>query len=448
MAIDAEEFWNSPLVGSFKVRRIGLRPQKPQQRVTIDPFHGPLTPKPPHHGPYTNIHKHSRVMAFSIHRHYKPARADPDVLGSRQRATGGVERPTAMLLLAPRHVQEVHMSKTTTKRLASHGLLDEAEPGEEPKRLGKEKEKESVATSSRDYGAPSSDTRDQGFRQSSPRARSTFASHKSRSVEGEGDSDSDTDTERSERASSHTTHSEAFSTMDASSIEQMQMVFAQESEGSNGMLSRVLRRGPPVPRPSRAATPQVYIPPWMKLKQEEHTRRLNVLNSSIHDVGLLPPKKSMGRIGARRRQSRVLIFSRKCRRTRCSCCCRYGLARRTHSRSVTRRSLHTRSRRSKGSTCSCRTSPWTRTSRQRSTMGATAVGAARGGGFTEARRTARAERATSCLRRTTSARGSSRTRTCRARVCACRTRGSRCSVPGTRRGSPCRRLQRATTGCL
>ncbi|KAJ7829124.1 hypothetical protein B0H13DRAFT_2116458, partial [Mycena leptocephala] len=80
----------------------------------------------------------------------------------------GVERPTAMLLLAPRHVQEVHMSKTTTKRLASHGLLDEAEPGEEPKRLGKEKEKESVATSSRDYGAPSSNTRDQGFRQSSP----------------------------------------------------------------------------------------------------------------------------------------------------------------------------------------------------------------------------------------------------------------------------------------
>ncbi|KAJ7909173.1 hypothetical protein B0H13DRAFT_2272950 [Mycena leptocephala] len=61
MALNAEEIWNSSLSGSFKVRRIELRPQKPQQRVTIDPFRGPFTlgPKPPHDGAYTNIHKHS-----------------------------------------------------------------------------------------------------------------------------------------------------------------------------------------------------------------------------------------------------------------------------------------------------------------------------------------------------------------------------------------------------
>jgi hypothetical protein len=108
------------------------------------------------------------------------------------------------------------------------------------------------------------------------------------------DSDSDT-----ERVSSRTTHNEAFSTMDASLIDQM--VLAQDArygEGSNGVLSRVLRRGPAHLTGGPAAPHQVYIPPWVTLqsrvKQEERRRRHDVLSHSFEDVGLLPPKKSTG----------------------------------------------------------------------------------------------------------------------------------------------------------
>ncbi|KAJ7835973.1 hypothetical protein B0H13DRAFT_2423588 [Mycena leptocephala] len=291
MALNAEEFWKSPLVGNFRVRRIELCPQKPQQRVTIDPFRGPFTfgPKPPHDGAYTSIHKHSRVRAFSIHRHYKPPRAD--VFGSRQRTTGTVER-SAMILLAPRHVQVTYTSTTTTKRLASHGLLDEPGRGEEPKRPGKAQEKESTATSSRDYEAHPSD---EGFRQSSPRARPTFASNLQSHSRG-GNEDLDT-----ERVSLSTTSSESVSTLDASSIEQK--VLAQEAQyGDDGdaLLSRVPRRAPAhTPSP---ATP--YIPPWVTLqsrvKQEERKRRYEALSNLFEDVGLLGPKKSTGRSRAKK----------------------------------------------------------------------------------------------------------------------------------------------------
>jgi hypothetical protein len=60
---------------------VELCPQKPQQRITIDPFPGPyqIGPKPPHDSAYMNINKHLKVMAFSIHRYYKPTRAPPGV---------------------------------------------------------------------------------------------------------------------------------------------------------------------------------------------------------------------------------------------------------------------------------------------------------------------------------------------------------------------------------
>ncbi|KAJ7121279.1 hypothetical protein C8R43DRAFT_1076705 [Mycena crocata] len=409
MQLNAEEIWNSTLVGSFKVRRIELRPQKPQQRVTIDPFRGPYTlgPKPPHDGAYTNIHKHSKVMAFSIHRHYKPTRVPLDVTGARGsvstargsvsgrgstsvsgsasvsgHGSGGVNpgsrgsvsgrgstagggrgvtgssgyeerrRPTAMILLAPRHVQEAYTSTNTTKGLRSHGLLDdgrdrerergsgrdEAKRGtgkdkEDAKRREKEKEKErarqigksskagssksqlnstgSTASTYREFMAPPPpatapvqhtypppssapfDSRmDPSFAGPRLSAARSISSSRRRRRDSLDDSDSDT-----ERVSSRTTHNEAFSTMDASSIDQM--VLAQDArygEGSNGVLSRVLRRTPAHPSP--AAPHSVYIPPWVTLqsrvKQEERRRRHDVLSNSFEDVGLLPPKKSSG----------------------------------------------------------------------------------------------------------------------------------------------------------
>ncbi|KAJ7282808.1 hypothetical protein C8J57DRAFT_52007 [Mycena rebaudengoi] len=361
MQLNSEEIWNSSLVGSFKVRRIELRPQKPQQRVTIDPFRGPFTlgPKPPHDGAYTNIHKHSKVMAFSIHRHYKPQRTPmqgrvgegrPSVStvggGNHTTGTGSAEerynrygeerrRPTAMILLAPRHVQEAYTSTNTTKGLKSHGLLDEGRGREEGKKgeEGKEsrkKEKEAKgkkdkrqlsstgsATSAfrdafREFPTPppasaptpathnypstssgaSFDVRDPNYPTPDPtRSRSRASRRRRRDSLGLDDSD-----EEGERVPSRTTHNEAFSTMDASSIDQMVLHQDQRyTDSSNGVLSRVLRRGASH-APGPANPNSVYVPPWVTLqsrvKQEERRRRHDVLSNSFEDVGLLPPKRS------------------------------------------------------------------------------------------------------------------------------------------------------------
>ncbi|KAJ7497752.1 hypothetical protein FB451DRAFT_1359930 [Mycena latifolia] len=392
MALNAEEIWNSWLVGGFKVRRIELRPQKPQQRVTIDPFRGPFTlgPKPPHDGAYTNIHKHSKVMAFSIHRHYKPTRSSATLSGSTvyasssaggyghghgegrgsiSTARGSVSaasrgggsasgggssrayeerrRPTAMILLAPRHVQEAYTSTNTTKGLRSHGLLDErADPRgdgrggergesrsgrerEEVRRREKEREREkkgksgsttSVGSTSRTQLSSSGSTAGSAYTLTPPPPpppplaslathtypppvppRSASASRRRRRDDSLGlgaDSDDDSDTERALRVSSRTTHNEAFSTMDASSLDQL--VLAQDAArhgDSANVLSRVLRRAPAHPAVG-AAPHSVYIPPWVTLqsrvKQEERRRRHDVLSNSFEDVGLLPPKKSSG----------------------------------------------------------------------------------------------------------------------------------------------------------
>ncbi|KAJ6594387.1 hypothetical protein B0H19DRAFT_1225550 [Mycena capillaripes] len=423
MALNAEEIWNSSLVGSFKVRRIELRPTKPQQRVTIDPFRGPYTlgPKPPHDGAYTNIHKHSKVMAFSIHRHYKPTRALPDVfaMGARGSVSGrgsvstgsgrpntagggsgggggggtvrgsvstasgrgavsgnGYEerrRPTAMILLAPRHVQEAYTSTNTTKGLRSHGLLDEGNgkererdgtrstgrdgtrstgrdgKGEDGRRREKEKEKgrqngkgkggsssssastsASTSTSTAKQQMNSTGSAKSAYYVPSPPTQHTYPPSSSHSppLDPRSDRDfigpslaatrsrrrrrdslgfaDDSDDESDSELRSRTTHNEAFSTMDASSIDQM--VLAQDArygEGSNGVLSRVLRRAAGPTHPLGTAPPhQVYIPPWVTLqsrvKQEERRRRHDVLSNSFEDVGLLPPKKSTGGRGAKK----------------------------------------------------------------------------------------------------------------------------------------------------
>ncbi|KAF7315838.1 hypothetical protein MIND_00100200 [Mycena indigotica] len=327
MALNAEEIWNSTLVGSFKVRRIELRPQKPQQRVTIDPFRGPYTlgPKPPHDGAYTNIHKHSKVVAFSIHRHYKPTRLPLDARGSisgRGSITGSVSagagayeerrRPTAMILLAPRHVQEAYTSTNTTKGLRSHGLLDEGKSTvrDETKRRDRERssrrqQQQQQQTSS--MGSVRSTT--STFREPPlptppiPQAPSvdsipdTTRSHSaSRRRRRRNSLDGDDSDSESERLRSRTTHNEAFSTMDASFIDQMVLSQDVRGDGSpNGVLSRVFGRGQPQPLLKPHAP---YVPPWVTLqsrvKQEERKRRHDVLSNSFEDVGLLPPKRSTG----------------------------------------------------------------------------------------------------------------------------------------------------------
>ncbi|KAF9462404.1 hypothetical protein BDZ94DRAFT_1236889 [Collybia nuda] len=183
MVLDSQEVWKNDLVGRFKVDRnatIPTDPAKgPQQRLVVTHFRDPFVAvKMPHNGPPVTIHKHSKAVAFSISRHYKP-RPPPNVSrdgaqasGTRQgssqgdsrtasrnghiiNTTGGqatttsTKKSSSMILLAPRRVQVAFTSTTTTRKLESHGLLDDDRTGtgsesreRDRARRNKEREKE------------------------------------------------------------------------------------------------------------------------------------------------------------------------------------------------------------------------------------------------------------------------------------------------------------------
>lgn len=151
----------------------------PQQRLVVQHFRDPYTSlESQHNGPPVTIHKHSKAVAFSISRHHRPPRVmsnasrDASFVGSSRRPSsrgeaistpsratdatlaGGATVPAAkksssMILLAPRRVQEAYTSTNTTRKLESHGLLDDNAAGnaveskdKESVRRQKEREKE------------------------------------------------------------------------------------------------------------------------------------------------------------------------------------------------------------------------------------------------------------------------------------------------------------------
>ena len=90
--------------------------------------------------PGVTIHKHSKAWAFSISRHYrtrgqtgqdingKPTNASHATSGaniSSKDSHGGGGRRSDMILLATRKVQKAYTSTNTTRKLESHGLLDD-----------------------------------------------------------------------------------------------------------------------------------------------------------------------------------------------------------------------------------------------------------------------------------------------------------------------------------
>ncbi|KAF8160730.1 hypothetical protein B0H34DRAFT_349660 [Crassisporium funariophilum] len=147
MALDAEEFWCNGAIGKFRVNRknaTSLEAGKPpQQRLNItyvrSPFITNVTTRDTADGPAVTIHKHSKAGAFSISRHYRPKispsahdttvslRNPTSSVGtsSKDSADGG-RRKSNMILLAPRRVQKAYTSTNTTRKLESHGLLDDS----------------------------------------------------------------------------------------------------------------------------------------------------------------------------------------------------------------------------------------------------------------------------------------------------------------------------------
>ncbi|KAJ6588048.1 hypothetical protein B0H19DRAFT_197674 [Mycena capillaripes] len=288
------EIWNSPLVGSFKVRRGEVRPQKPQQRVTIYPFRGPLMlgPKPPPHvGAFTTIHKHSKVAAFSIYRHYERASQGSSVREQHRRLS-----LRSIILLAPRHVQEAYTSYETTR---GGGLLDEGHH-RDMQSTGRGKEAEREKAQQRGRGVEGASRKHKQQTNSDEGATSA--------ARGWRDSlDDDNDSDYTQGVSARTTNRDAFSTMDASWIEQMD---TRNDEVSNGMLSRVLGRT--ATRPTGSTAPhQAYVPPWVTLqnraKQKESLRRHDVLGKE--DSALLPQKSTGGARGKKMSVTGVDIFA-------------------------------------------------------------------------------------------------------------------------------------------
>ncbi|KAJ3781488.1 hypothetical protein GGU10DRAFT_366608 [Lentinula aff. detonsa] len=166
MPIGSDEVWGNDLLGKFTVIREevgrGAKAQDPtkgpQQRLLIR-FRADSQPTPkaaeqyPH--PPVTVHKHSKAMAFSLTRYYKPSSVPSSSAAMRSKSTTpsvglvtshahipprlkstgvvGSGNPSVSLLpransnriilLAPRRVQEAFTSTTTTKMLADHGLL-------------------------------------------------------------------------------------------------------------------------------------------------------------------------------------------------------------------------------------------------------------------------------------------------------------------------------------
>ncbi|KAF5386107.1 hypothetical protein D9615_002254 [Tricholomella constricta] len=346
MRLNAQEFWRNDLVGRFRVDRRATRPtdesKGPQQRLVVQPIRDPYI-EVPAYGPPVTIHKHSKAIAFSISRHYRLPRKRGDIPPTSSRTTDATlnainsgssvvpatKRSSSMILLAPRRVQEAYTSTNTTRKLESHGLLDDGaatsslevrdkerhrrnKERERQRQSQKEKPKEkersksnSVEVKGKGKGkqqakddrhvpsgsspiaqplppppasAPSLHTYPPGSTASSSsfvareahnadRAVSRNSSHQSRRRRRVRDPLEDDDDENENGPPTRTPHSEAFGTMDATLIEQLrQEKFHNSDSDRGGLWNRFLGRSAHSVTSSPAQLHAPFVPPWLGLQ--------------------------------------------------------------------------------------------------------------------------------------------------------------------------------------
>ncbi|KAG6831749.1 hypothetical protein H0H92_007901 [Tricholoma furcatifolium] len=350
------EIWNNDRVGRFRVDRRAHKAtgdnKAPQQRLSIHPIKYPNGDGIPPDGPPVTIHKHSKAIAFSISRHYRMPRLTPprmsDTLGNASLPIS--KRGSSMILLAPRHVQEAYTSTNTTRKLESHGLLNDTVSGsqeakdrdkrrqrerEKQKQVNKEKNEKERSTkegkgkgkeiqqgkddsyiinapsSSRSSPPPpasapsmhiyspnlssssssSSINRERSVPERSISRNSSSHSRRRRRVRDPLDADEDDDDD--DAPPTRTPHSEAFGTMDASLIEQLrQERFYTGDSDKGGLWNRLVGRSHHSVTASPAQLHAPFVPPWLALqprnKQESQQVVIDTLNDSFKDVGLLP----------------------------------------------------------------------------------------------------------------------------------------------------------------
>lgn len=363
MRLNSQEFWRNDSVGRFRVDRRATRPtdesKGPQQRLVVQPVRDPYI-EVPAYGPPVTIHKHSKAVAFSISRHYRSPRKRPDIPPTSSQTTdvtlnaistatlAATKRSSSMILLAPRRVQEAYTSTNTTRKLESHGLLDEGSEARERERLKKQKERERPGqahkerqkdmergknpeeTKAKGKGKQTTDDRHLQSTSSGSvvqsllpppgsasslhtyppsstaslnsivarevnRTISRSSSHHSRRRRRIRDPLEDAyDDEDDENAPpSRTPHSEAFGTMDAALIERLrQERFHNSDSDRGGLWNRFLGRSNHSIANSPSQLHAPFVPPWLGLqprnKQESHQGVIDNLNDSFKDVGLLP----------------------------------------------------------------------------------------------------------------------------------------------------------------
>jgi len=258
------------------------------------------------------------------------------------------KKRSSMILLAPRRVQEAFTSTHTTRKLNSHGLLDEgndvqsdAKSKRRPKRRpekGKQREKET----GKDHRKVNEDVKGKGKERQQPSdprrnipvaggvsqvlppppasalSSQTYvpasASGSQISLSGRSISRSssyisrrrhrvhdhfdhyDYDDDEKDIPPVRTPHSETYATMDASVIERLrprqdrQIV---DYDSNKSFLRRLIRgRAHAVSIPLPGQHESLYDPPWLtlasRIKQEQQQRVVDNLNMSFKDVGLLP----------------------------------------------------------------------------------------------------------------------------------------------------------------
>ncbi|PBK95541.1 hypothetical protein ARMGADRAFT_1164095 [Armillaria gallica] len=312
MLPNSHELWRNPMVGRFKVER-RTTPRKeespnvtvrgPVQRLLIDHFRDGGSPK--QDDPCVTVHKHSKTVAFSISRAYR----------SRRRTA----RPTSstnsssMILLAPRSVQEAYTSTTSTRKLESHGLLDERR-GDREKSLGrKEKErrrKESGTDDSSKKSKKKNELSSFGSVTSSVSTTETASNSPPPSSASSSTTDHSASTstrplrrrrrealDSDDEVPPRTPHSETYGTIDAAELNQLRARQHQSHHSTDdlgGSFWNRFRRG----RSARAVNGQLgtqrdvaYQPPWVTLesrnRQEQTQRVVDNLNHSFQEVGLL-----------------------------------------------------------------------------------------------------------------------------------------------------------------
>ncbi|KIL65895.1 hypothetical protein M378DRAFT_178101 [Amanita muscaria Koide BX008] len=199
MPIDSQEIWKMDLIGRFRVERRATKTadlaKGPQQRVIVhrlreidyNAFHAYTVPT-------STVHKHSKAVAFSIGRYYR--RKSDNKEKPREVSNGGPlitashppappsesqNRHGSMALLAPRRVQIAFTNTTSTRKLESHGLLDEDQPRrairEHPVRRDREREKRDKNKGKAREKQPSGRKQDAAFGEASERGLlASFAS--------------------------------------------------------------------------------------------------------------------------------------------------------------------------------------------------------------------------------------------------------------------------------